>query len=158
MIPPVTAYQHMHPRITAGYRQRLLQCLGCCSEVMFRSPLLSPGSHRPRLALEFACILLSSSLHLQCFELGSIIAASAVFVNMQFPFHATTFLCIFLRFLYNLRSVMFALHVHSFALGAIDEYPSCLAVIARIPSFPPGNFFAFFSQNPLTFFHLCCIL
>ena len=41
--------------------------LCCCSEVMFRPPLLSPGSHRPRLALEFACVLLSSSLHFQCF-------------------------------------------------------------------------------------------
>lgn len=68
---------------------------------------------------------------------------------MHFPFHATTFLRFFLRFLYNLRSLLCISSVQTYAHSAVDEYPSCVSVIASFPSTSAKKIFCIFLTKPL---------
>ena len=68
---------------------------------------------------------------------------------MHFPFHATTFLRFFLRFLYNLRSFLCISSAQTYAHSAADEYPSYASVIAIFPSIRDKKYFCIFLTKPL---------
>lgn len=71
---------------------------------------------------------------------------------MQFPFHATTFLPFFSRFLYKLRNYMCMPGVQTYLLSAVDEFPSHHSVIASLPSFYIQKYFCIFLTKLLDSF------